>query len=268
MSEGRRPGSRRSPSPGERLKDRVTIVTGGGLGIGKVYCRALAAEGARVVIADIASDAAEDVAEAIRSEGGEAVGVTVDVTNPESAEAMAAEGVEAFGGIDVLVNNAAMYSAILPKKHFTEIPIDEWDRLMAVNTKGVFLCVKAVLPAMREKGSGKIINVASATAFSGAPGFLHYVASKAAVVGMTRALARELGADNVTVNAVAPGLTDSDTSKGLVSDEDMQQQAGARALKRVETPEDIVGTVLFLASSDSDFLSGQTIVVDGGGILH
>lgn len=256
------------PSPGGRLQDRVTIVTGGGLGLGKVYCRALAAEGARVVVADIASDAAEEVAGSIRDEGGEAIAVAVDVTSPENTEAMAAEAVERFGSIDVLINNAAMYSAILPKKHFTEIPTDEWDRLMAVNAKGVFLCVKAVLPAMRERGAGKVVNVSSATVFSGAPGFLHYVASKAAVVGMTRALARELGADGISVNAIAPGLTDSDTSEGLVSHEDMQRQAGARALNRVETPEDIVGTVLFLASADSDFVNGQTIVVDGGGILH
>jgi 3-oxoacyl-[acyl-carrier protein] reductase len=251
-----------------RLDGKVVIVTGGGLGIGKIYCRALAEEGARVVGADIVSEAAEEVAESIRREGGEALSVAVDVTSPESAEAMAEQVVGRFGRIDVLVNNAAMYSAILPKKHFTEIPPDEWDRLMAVNTKGVFLCVKAVLPAMKEQGSGKVINIASATAFSGAPGFLHYVASKAAVIGMTRALARELGADNITANAIAPGLTSSDTSDGLVPDDDVQHQVRARALNRVEVPEDIVGTLLFLASSDSDFVNGQTIVVDGGGILH
>lgn len=251
-----------------RLKDRVTIVTGGGLGIGKIYCRALAAEGARVVVADIAAEAAEEVADSIRREGEQAISVAVDVTSPESVEAMATQVVDRFGRIDVLVNNAAMYSTILPKKHFTEISPDEWDRLMAVNTKGVFLCVKAVLPAMREQRAGKVINIASATAFSGAPGFLHYVASKAAVIGMTRALARELGPNNITATAIAPGLTSSDTSDGLVPNDDVQHQVQARALKRVEVPEDIVGTLVFLASSDSDFVNGQTLVVDGGGILH
>jgi NAD(P)-dependent dehydrogenase (short-subunit alcohol dehydrogenase family) len=251
-----------------RLRDRVAIVTGGALGIGKVYARALAAEGARVVVADIAAEAAAEVAGAIAREGGEALAVAVDVTSVESTEAMARRAVERFGRIDVLVNNAGLFAAILPKKPFMEIGAEEWDRVMAVNTRGSFLCVKAVFPAMRDQGGGKIVNIASATAFSGAPGFVHYVASKAAVIGMTRALARELGPYNIGVNAIAPGLTASETAAPLIAETDLRGQVQARSFKRVEVPEDIVGALLFLASSDSDFVSGQTLVVDGGGFLH
>ncbi|MBI4491198.1 MAG: 3-oxoacyl-ACP reductase FabG [Chloroflexi bacterium] len=251
-----------------RLQDRVAIVTGGGIGIGKVYSRALAAEGARVVVADIAAEAAEQVAVEIVGRGGQALAVRVDVTSVESTEAMARQAVERFGQLDVLVNNAALFTGILPKKSFDQIGPDEWDRVMAVNTKGPFLCVKAVYPYFRERRAGKIINIASVVAFSGAPGFVHYVASKAAVIGFTRALARELGPHNVTVNAIAPGVTASETAAPLIAEEDMRFQVQARAIKRVQVPEDIAGAVVFLASPDSDFITGQTLVVDGGLKMH
>ena len=251
-----------------QLSDTVVIVTGGGMGIGKTYAEALARNGATVVVADIVTDAADRVADALRAEGFDALGLHVDVTHEGSTRAMVATAVERYGKVDVLLNNAALYSGILPKKFFDDISVDEWDRVMTVNTRGVFLCIKAVFPHMKARSRGKIINISSATALSGAPGFVHYVASKAAVLGMTRSFARELGQFGITVNAIAPGLTASDTTQALVPDDDSQRQVQARALKRVELPDDIVGAVLFLAGPGSDFVTGQTLVVDGGGIMH
>jgi 3-oxoacyl-[acyl-carrier protein] reductase len=251
-----------------RLQERVVIVTGGGMGIGKVYARALAAEGARVVVADIAEESAQDVAATINAGGGQALALPLDVTSVESTQAMARRTADRFGRIDVLVNNAGLFTGILPKKPFHQISAEEWDRVMAVNTKGSFLCVQAVYPYMKQQGRGTIINVASGTVFSGAPGFVHYVASKAAVVGMTRALAREMGADNIKVNALAPGLTLSETAAPLLAEDDVRWQVQLRAFKRVEEPQDIVGALLFLASGDSDFMTGQTLVIDGGLVFH
>jgi 3-oxoacyl-[acyl-carrier protein] reductase len=209
--------------------------------------------------ADIQEEAAKAVAKEVAG-----LAVRVDVTDQEQTRAMAAKAVETYGRIDILVNNAGLYASIR-KKPFFEIPEDEWDRVMAVNVKGIFLCVRAVHPAMKKQRYGKIINISSGTVLGGTPMFLHYVTSKAGVIGLTRALAREVGPDNICVNAITPGLTIADEQqKAMLSEEYLAPRRQARALKRNQYPEDLVGTVLFLASNDSDFLTGQTINVDGG----
>jgi 3-oxoacyl-[acyl-carrier protein] reductase len=251
-----------------RLKDKVAIVTGGGIGIGRAYCLALAREGAKVVAADIQEGEAKRVAEEIKKSGGEAMAVPVDVTSPEKTRAMADAALKRYGRIDILVNNAALYSAI-KKKPFMEIDEEEWDRVMAVNIKGLFLCMQAVYPAMKRQGKGKIINISSGTALGGTPFYLHYVTSKAGVIGFTRALARELGGDNICVNAITPGLTiSSPQQEGTLTPEQMADRRKKRSFQRDQKPEDLVGTVVFLASDDSDFITGQTINVDGGWAMH
>ena len=247
-----------------RLKDKVAIVTGGGVGIGRAYCFGLAKEGARVVVADIQEAEAKKVAGEIRQEGGEAFAVAVDVTSANKTRSMAEAALGKYGHIDILVNNAALYSAI-KKKPFSEISEEEWDRVMAVNVKGLFLCVQAVYPAMKQQGKGKIINISSGTALGGTPFFLHYVTSKAGVIGFTRALARELGPDNIAVNAITPGLTISGPQQeGMLTPEQLEDRRRRRCFQRDQFPEDLVGTVIFLSSDDSDFITGQTINVDGG----
>lgn len=246
-----------------RLEGRVAIVTGGARHIGAAYCRRLAAEGATVVIADILDGGS--VAEEIRATGGRALGLKVDVSNEQDVNRMAAEAFKAFGRIDILVNNAAIFINI--QRHpFYEITAEEWDRVSAVNVKGPFLCAKAVFPQMKEQKYGKVINISSSTVYWGTPNFLHYVASKAALIGMTRSLAREVGDYGICVNAIAPGLVEHEgqnAPKALT-----EAQLKARSIKRLETPEDLLGTLVFLASSDSDFMTGQTIVVDGGSVFH
>ena len=246
-----------------RLDDKVAIVTGGARNIGAVYARALAAEGARVVIADVldGTAAATDINEA----GGEAVAVEVDVSREDDTLRMAETAVNAFGRIDILVNNAAIYLSI-HRRPFHEISAEEWDRVTAVNIKGVFLCAKAVLPAMRERGGGRIINISSNTVMAGTPNFLHYVASKAALIGMTRSMARELGGHGINVNAIAPGLVEHEGQ--TVPAEISASRVEARSIKRPQVPRDLTGAVLYLASPDSDFVTGQTLVVDGGNIVY
>ena len=246
-----------------RLEGRVAIVTGGARHIGAAYCRRLAEEGAAVVIADILDGG--QVAEEIRSKGGHALSLKVDVSNEEDTNRMALETVKAFGRIDILVNNAAIFINI--QRHpFYEITAEEWDRVSAVNIKGPFLCAKAVFPKMKEQWSGKIINISSSTAYWGTPSFLHYVASKAALIGMTRSLAREVGEFGICVNAIAPGLVEHEGQTAPKALTELQLKA--RSIKRLQTPEDLLGTLVFLASSDSDFMTGQTIVVDGGSVFH
>jgi NAD(P)-dependent dehydrogenase (short-subunit alcohol dehydrogenase family) len=251
-----------------RLADKVIIVTGGAMGIGRAYCLGLAKEGGRVVVADLREQETKKVASEIRGNGGEAMAVAVDVTSPEKTCAMAEAAVSAYGRIDVLVNNAGMYTGI-KKRSFAEIPPEEWDKVMAVNLKGLFLCAQAVYPAMKRQGKGKIINISSGTIFSGTPFFVHYVTSKAGVIGFTRALARELGSDNIAVNAVTPGLTLSGPQqRDVLTAEQLADRRRRRCFQRDQFPEDLVGTIIFLASDDSNFITGQTINVDGGASMH
>ena len=249
-----------------RLDGRVAIVTGAGRGIGVHYAKALAEQGAKVCCSDILET--ENTVNIIKQAGGEAIGNRCDVTDPDQVRAMVAETVEAFGKVDIMVTNAAIF-ADLQQRSFLEIPEEEWDRVMAVNTRGVFSCVKAVVPEMIKNGYGKIVNIASGTVFKGTPMMLHYVSSKGAMVAFTRSLSRELGEHNISVNAIAPGLT---MSEKLVGDKqwlDMKDaNAQTRALKRDEVPEDLIGTLVYLSSPDSDFVTGQTIVVDGGSAMH
>jgi 3-oxoacyl-[acyl-carrier protein] reductase len=251
-----------------RLKDKVIIVTGGGLGIGRAYSKGLANEEAKVVVADIQVEAARQVVDEIKKDGGDALPIAVDVTSPEKTREMAETAVKHYGRIDVLVNNAGLYSA-LTKKSFMEIPVEEWDRVMAVNVKGLFLCVQAVYPTMKKQGKGKIVNISSGTVLGGSPFFLHYVSSKAGVLGFTRALARELGPDNIAINAITPGLTISSPQQaGVMTEEQREDRRRRRSFQRDQLPEDLVGTVIFLSSEDSNFITGQTINVDGGGLMH
>jgi 3-oxoacyl-[acyl-carrier protein] reductase len=249
----------------EGLQGKVVIVTGGGHGIGRGYCLAFGRAGSRVVVADIDGEAAENVARRISDSGPESAAVRVDVADEVGTQAMAAQTIARFGRIDVLINNAAVFATIpMNRGPIETIDPAEWDRLMAVNLKGLFFCCRAVLPQMRAQRAGKIINIASGTVFAGSPGRIHYVTSKAATIGFTRTLAREVGDDGITVNVLAPGNTLSEDNP---SDEVVrlrQSSAGLRALKRVQVPEDVVGAMLFLASPLSDFITGQTINVDGG----
>jgi NAD(P)-dependent dehydrogenase (short-subunit alcohol dehydrogenase family) len=248
-----------------RLPGKVVVITGGAAGIGFAYAKRFLAEGARVVVADVADPAAAvDKLDA----AGRALGVRADVSDATSVRAMVEAALARFGRIDVLVNNAAVFATLKPQP-FDEIPEAEWDRVMAVNVKGVWNCARAVVPAMRAQGGGRIVNVASAIVAKGTALLMHYVTSKGAVVAMTRALARELGPDRITVNAVAPGLILSDTVQANPDITAFQETAimQARSLKRDAFPDDVEGTVVFLASDDSAFMSGQTLIVDGGSVF-
>ena len=253
-----------------RLQGKVAIVTGGGHGIGRAYCLGLAREDAKVVVADIDGEAARSVAGEITDQGNQALGITTDVVDEASTQEMARMASEQFGAIDVLVNNAAIYLRPVPvmRVPVDQIPIEEWDRIMSINVKGTFLPSRAVLPYMKAAGAGKIINISSSTVFNGRPGMAHYVTSKAGVIGFTRVLAQELGEFNITANVVAPGRTLSEEEPTEAVLEVHGQRALDRSLPRVQLPEDVVGTILFLASSESDFITGQTIVVDGGAVFH
>jgi len=249
-----------------RLEGKVAIVTGGGRGLGKAFCLKLAEEGAKIVVVDVI-DTTGTVKE-IEERNGSAIGLKVDVSQEEDTQRMAEETVAKFGRIDVLVNNAAIFYG-LERKSFQDISTEEWDRLMAVNVKGQWLCAKAVAPEMKKQGKGKIINVASNVAFTGHVGFLHYLTSKAAILGLTRGLAGELGEHGICVNSLCPGMAMTEARRLYTSDELALERARKEQLiRRPQQPEDLVGIVAFLASDESDLMTGQTVVVDGGWILH
>jgi 3-oxoacyl-[acyl-carrier protein] reductase len=250
----------------EGLKDKVVIVTGGAHGIGKVYALGFAKAGAQVVIADIDHRTAEQVAAEIGNNTEvSALALHTDVSDEASTKEMAARTLERFGRIDVLINNAAIFSVVpMNRGRIETIDPEEWDRLMAVNLRGLFFCCRVVLPTMRKQKSGKVITIASGTVFAGAPGRIHYVTSKAATIGFTRTLAREVGDDNINVNCLAPGNTLSEENPTEQMIKFRESSVALRALKRIQMPADVVGAMLFLASPLSDFITGQTINVDGG----
>ena len=248
-----------------RLRGKVVIVTGGARGIGRAYGLGVASEGAKVVVADVADG--KPAVKEIEGLGAQALVVECDVSREADTLRLATETLARFGRIDVLVNNAALYGS-LKRRPFMEIPIEEWDRVMAVNLRGLFLCARAVFPAMKAQGKGRIINIASGTFFKGVPNYIHYTTSKGGVVGFTRSLARELGDFGIRVNAIAPGFTLSGENEKNMPEEGREANVWMRMLKRAEVPGDIVGTLVFLASDDSDFITGQTIVVDGGSVVH
>lgn len=246
-----------------RLKDKVAIITGAARGLGRTYSLSMAREGAKIMAIDIADP--EDTAREIESSGGIAKVLKADVSIEEDSLKIAEETFKSFGRIDILVNNAAIIYG-LTRKPFFEIDPKVWDKVMAVNIKGPWLCTKAVFPYMKKQGKGKIINISSETFFTGSHGFAHYVASKGGVVGLTRALAIELGPHNININAIAPGFTDTEASRSIA---DVTKYDISRTpLGRLQQSEDLVGAVIFLASDESDFITGQTLLVDGGRAMH
>lgn len=252
-----------------RFENRVAIVTGAAHGIGRAYAKRLTAEGGKVVIADLDEEGSTKLAEEMTRDGSEAIGVHCDVSDADSLAAMVQTTIDAFGTIDILVNNAGIMTMVpMSRVGFEEIPQEEWDKMMSVNLGGTWLACKAVVPQMRKNGYGKIVNVSSGTVFKGVPTRIHYVASKAGVIGFTRTLARELGDDNITVNCIAPGGTLSEENPDQETVQARQKKTGDRAIRRVQLPEDLVGAMAFFASEDSDFVTGQTLVVDGGSAMH
>jgi NAD(P)-dependent dehydrogenase (short-subunit alcohol dehydrogenase family) len=245
------------------LKGKVAIVTGGARGLGRLFCEGFAREKAKVISADLLGS--EETVESVRALGSEGEYVQIDITSRADTEKMAKFAMDKFGRIDILVNNAALYYGV-QRKAFNEISDQEWDKMMAVNIKGTWLATVAVFPFMKEAGKGKIVNLASEVFFTGSQGFVHYVATKGAVVGLTRALAIELGQHNICVNAVAPGFTDTEASRTIA--DTTKYDTSKTPLKRIGMPEDIVGATIFLSSDASDFITGQTILVDGGRAMH
>lgn len=254
--------------PSLDLTDRVVIVTGGAKGIGKIYSQRLVEAGARVVIADIDKAANDDLADVIVKAGGDAISQPTDVSSPESTAAMAKAAIGKWGRIDGLVNNASLMS-VLARRAWFDIPVEEWDRVMAVNLRGIFLCCRAVYPQMKSQGGGKIVNISSGRVWEGTPNRLHYTTSKAGVIGLTRALAREVGDDNIAVNAITPGFTQSETQMASTASAYVGNRAAMnKAFNRVQVPDDLVGALMFLLSDASNYITGQTINVDGGQMMH
>ena len=248
------------------LAGKRVAITGGARGLGKAFAEAAAAAGASVLIADLLEDRGSETAKALNDGGGTAFFVAVDLALPDSVDAFAASASEVLGGVDGLVNCAAIATGI-GGRTCEEIDVETWDRVMTVNVRGTWLVTKALLPALRASGNGKIVNVASDTALWGAPRLLHYVASKGAVVAMTRSLARELGNDGIAVNAVAPGLTRVEATERVPAERHRLYVDG-RAMNRAQQPEDVVGAVTFLLSDAADFVTGQTLPVNGGFVFN
>jgi len=251
-----------------RLRDKVAIITGGSQGIGKAYALGYAREGAKVVVADINFPAAETLVSTLIKQGNEALATETDVSKVADTEKMISKTLARFGKVDILVNNAARFQRpAVNRAPVWELDPDEWEKVIKVNLTGVFLCCRAALPAMIKQKSGKIINIASILAFLGGAELSHYSASKGGMITFTRALAREVGVYNINVNALCPGFTLSVDPESLTESR-RQWEVSSRILKRPEYPEDLVGMAIYLASADSDFMTGQAMVVDGGVILH
>ncbi len=241
-----------------RLKDKVAIVTGAGRGLGQMFSIALAKEGAKIVATDVIN--LENTVKEIEALGSMAKGLQADVTNEAETVKLAEDTVKAFGRIDILVNCAAIYYG-LRRKPFYEIDPKEWDKVMTVNVKGTWLCVRAVFPYMKQQGKGKIVNLSSETFFTGSHGFVHYVTSKGGVIGLTRALAVELGPYHININALAPGFTDTEASRTIA---DVTKYDVSRTpLTRLEQPHDLIGAAIFFASDESDFITGQVVYLGG-----
>ncbi|KPA21769.1 (S)-1-Phenylethanol dehydrogenase [Shimia sp. SK013] len=245
-----------------RLQGKTAVITGAARGIGAVMAKRMAEEGANVVVADVL-DTADTVAE-ITKAGGSAIGQNVDVTSDDDIAAMVEATEKEFGALDVLVNNASIFAALQPKP-FLQIDNDEFDKVMTVNARGVHQMTKAVVPAMMRAGHGKIVNIASGTFYYGPPGLSHYTASKGAVIALTRCYGRELGDKNIQVNAIAPGLTESEALQGHTGfDPARGPTVQSRSIKREMLPEDLLGSLMYLITPDSNFVTGQTLNVDGG----
>jgi len=250
-----------------RLDEKVAIVTGGAQGIGRAFALQFAAEGARVAIADLNREKAVAVAAEIEEDGGEAMAVAVDVADDASARAMAEEVSARFGRVDALVNNASIFSTIRMGP-FEQITPQEWRSLIEVNLTGSFFCCQAVTPALRTAGGGAIVNISSGTVLMGRAGYAHYVTSKAGIIGMTRALANELGDDGIRVNSIMPGSVETEVPRDTVTPQQARAIVGRQALRRRLRPEDIVGAAVFLASDESALMTGQSLVVDGGVVFQ
>jgi 3-oxoacyl-[acyl-carrier protein] reductase len=251
-----------------RLENKVAIITGSARGMGRAFARRFAREGAKLTVCDVHD--CTPVAEEIKAGGGEALALRVDVTSEKDTAEMARKTAERFGRIDILVNNAAVIGGIEANNFITpveELVAADWDRMLAVNVKGVFLCSKAVIPYMKKQGGGKIVNIASTTAFTGRPEFLHYSTSKGGVVTMTRGLATHLGDFNINVNAVAPGLVMTEAMQAAVPKEEAREVVAGQLLKKPIQPEDIAATVLFLASSEADMITGEIVAINAGEYL-
>jgi 3-oxoacyl-[acyl-carrier protein] reductase len=242
-----------------RLKDKIAIVTGGGKGIGKAYCKGMAREGAKVVIADIDFESAEKTAEELKQDGFQALALHVDVSSESDTQKMVDETINHFGGVDILINNAGIF----PLSKFTDLTYEQWRRVLGVNLDGVFLCTKAVVPHMINQKKGKIISISTECFFMGFGDLVDYTAAKAGIVGFTRALAEALGEHFINVNTVTPGLTASETLLEQ-QPENFEPHIKGQCIKRRQQPEDLVGTIVFLASDESDMITGQIINVDGG----
>lgn len=250
-----------------KLSGKVAIVTGAAQGLGAYFARALAEAGAAVAVVDIVDPGS--VAEAITVAGGRAVALCADVTDEISVRSMVQKTIDELGGVHLLVNNAAVFGE-LPQLPFERIKSGDWDRVMAVNVRGTFECVRGVTEHMRSQRYGKIVNVASASALKGLPMLLHYVTSKGAVLAMTRSLARELGKDGIRVNSLAPGLVLSENviKNSTWEESSMNSIISSRAIQKPQLPIDLLGSLLFLCGEESDFMTGQTLVVDGGSVMH
>ena len=247
-----------------RLDGKTAVITGSGRGIGAVMAQHMAKEGANVVVTDVL-DTSDTVA-AITDNGGAALGLNVDVTSDSDLAAMVEATEQEFGALHILINNASIFAALQPKP-FLHIENDEFDKVMTVNARGVHQATKAVVPAMLRAGGGKIVNIASGTFYYGPPGLSHYTASKGAVIALTRGYGRELGDKNIQVNAIAPGLTESESIKGHAGfDPARMPTVQSRSIKREMLPEDLLGSLMYLITPDSDFVTGQTLNVDGGKI--